>query len=153
MWGTTAALSKGYVRVIFFLMGLCYGIYTFFNAAKVRGVLLLGMFASSCEVSSSTSSPVSPQRHAATTQCPTMHDLTGDRLSVYGTADGCARACTVCPPPPNVCLVGGRSTLRRTTPCPRAFAATWSATLPGSTSVHGAFGPGGGYNSWPGLGG
>nr|7C86_A Chain A, Sensory opsin A,Channelrhodopsin (ChR) chimera between ChR1 & ChR2 [Chlamydomonas reinhardtii]7E6X_A Chain A, Archaeal-type opsin 1,Archaeal-type opsin 2 [Chlamydomonas reinhardtii]7E6Y_A Chain A, Archaeal-type opsin 1,Archaeal-type opsin 2 [Chlamydomonas reinhardtii]7E6Z_A Chain A, Archaeal-type opsin 1,Archaeal-type opsin 2 [Chlamydomonas reinhardtii]7E70_A Chain A, Archaeal-type opsin 1,Archaeal-type opsin 2 [Chlamydomonas reinhardtii]7E71_A Chain A, Archaeal-type opsin 1,Archae len=35
VWGTTAALSKGYVRVIFFLMGLCYGIYTFFNAAKV----------------------------------------------------------------------------------------------------------------------
>nr|AHH02134.1 protein 124 [synthetic construct] len=35
VWGTTAAMSTGYVKVIFFLMGVIYGANTFFHAAKV----------------------------------------------------------------------------------------------------------------------
>ncbi|GLC48444.1 hypothetical protein PLESTB_000098500 [Pleodorina starrii] len=35
VWGATSAMSSGYVKVIFFLMGVLYGANTFFHAAKV----------------------------------------------------------------------------------------------------------------------
>ncbi|GIL89020.1 hypothetical protein Vretifemale_16924 [Volvox reticuliferus] len=35
VWGATSAMSSGYVKVIFFLLGLLYGANTFFHAAKV----------------------------------------------------------------------------------------------------------------------
>ncbi|GLI59719.1 hypothetical protein VaNZ11_001663 [Volvox africanus] len=35
VWGATSAMSSGYVKVIFFLLGVLYGANTFFHAAKV----------------------------------------------------------------------------------------------------------------------
>nr|ABZ90902.1 channelrhodopsin-2 [Volvox carteri f. nagariensis]ABZ90903.1 channelrhodopsin-2 [Volvox carteri f. nagariensis] len=35
VWGATAAMSTGYIKVIFFLLGCMYGANTFFHAAKV----------------------------------------------------------------------------------------------------------------------
>nr|AER29833.1 ChR2-EYFP-betabR [synthetic construct] len=34
VWGATSAMATGYVKVIFFCLGLCYGANTFFHAAK-----------------------------------------------------------------------------------------------------------------------
>ncbi|PNH09255.1 hypothetical protein TSOC_004141 [Tetrabaena socialis] len=34
VWGATSAMSKGYVKIVFFLLGCCYGANTFFHAAK-----------------------------------------------------------------------------------------------------------------------
>nr|AHH02144.1 CsChR [synthetic construct] len=35
VWGTTAALSTDFVKIIFFFLGLLYGFYTFYAAAKI----------------------------------------------------------------------------------------------------------------------
>lgn len=35
VWGVTAAMTRGNLKILFFVIGCCYGANTFFNAAKI----------------------------------------------------------------------------------------------------------------------